>query len=111
MALHGQLTIPGLTDPVGVPGSGAGPEYLTASVGSHILRGHDFRASESDSAAIVNEQMAAPRTGVTPARHSGRFFRFDGRQRQVVGIVETGKYSMLLEERITGLLLLRPHRR
>jgi ABC-type lipoprotein release transport system permease subunit len=91
-----QLTIPGLPDSVGVPGNGAGPEYLTA-IGSHILRGHDFRASESDSAAIVNEQMARRYWG-DPGEALGRFFQFDGRQRQVVGIVETGKYSMLLED-------------
>jgi putative ABC transport system permease protein len=91
-----QLTIPGLPDPVGVPGNGAGPEYLSA-IGSHILRGHDFRASESDSAAIVNEQMARRYWG-DPGAALGRYFQFDGRQRQVVGIVETGKYSMLLED-------------
>jgi predicted permease len=91
-----QLTFPGLADPVGIPGNGAGPEYLTA-IGSRILRGHDFTASESDSAAIVNEQMARRYWG-DPGAALGRFFQLDGRQRQVVGVVETGKYNMLLED-------------
>jgi predicted permease len=91
-----QLTIPGVPDPVGVQGNGAGPEYLTA-IGSRILRGHDFTATESDSSVIVNEQMAR-RYWEDPANALGRFFQFDGRQRQVVGVVETGKYNTLLED-------------
>jgi ABC-type antimicrobial peptide transport system permease subunit len=91
-----QLTIPGIPDPVGIAGSGAGPEYLTA-IGSRILRGHDFTASESDSSVIVNEQMARRYWGA-PANALGRFFQLDGRQRQVVGVVETGKYNTLLED-------------
>jgi predicted permease len=91
-----QFTIPGLADPIGIPGNAAGPEYLTA-IGSRILRGHDFTASESDSAAIVNEQMARRYWG-DPGAALGRFFQLDGRRRQVVGVVETGKYNMLLED-------------
>ncbi|MDE3164231.1 MAG: ABC transporter permease, partial [Acidobacteriota bacterium] len=91
-----QLTIPGLPDPVGIAGIGAGPEYLTA-IGSRILRGHDFTPSESDSSVIVNEQMARRYWG-DPANALGRFFQLDGRRRQVVGVVETGKYRALLED-------------
>ncbi|MDR3698221.1 MAG: ADOP family duplicated permease [Candidatus Sulfopaludibacter sp.] len=91
-----QLTIPGLPDPVGVQGNGSGPEYLTA-IGSRILRGHDFTAAETDSSVIVNEQMARRYWG-EPANALGRFFQFDGRQSQVVGVVETGKYNTLIED-------------
>ena len=72
----------------------AGFLYLTA-IGSHILRGHDFRASESDSAAIVNEQMARRYWG-DPGAALGRLFQFDGRQRQVVGIVPPAVIEELL---------------
>jgi predicted permease len=91
-----QLTIPGLPNPVGIAGSGAGPEYLTA-IGSRILRGHDFTRSESDSSVIVNEQMARRYWGDS-ANALGRLIQLDGRQRQVVGVVETGKYKTLLED-------------
>ena len=91
------VTIPGVTEkPVGIAGTAAGPEYF-AAMGTAVLRGRDFRGSDSTGVAIVNEQMARRFWG-DPGRAIGRFFRVDGTDRQIVGVVETGKYQSLVEE-------------
>jgi hypothetical protein len=91
-----QVSIPGVTDePVGIAGNAAGPEYFTA-MGTAILRGRDFTISDSAWVAIVNEQMAHRFWG-DAGRAIGQFMRVDGKDRQIVGVVETGKYQTLLE--------------
>jgi predicted permease len=91
-----QVSIPGVTDePVGISGNAAGPEYFTA-MGTAILRGRDFATSDSASIAIVNEQMARRFWG-DAGRAIGQYMRVDGKDRQIVGVVETGKYQTLLE--------------
>ena len=92
-----QVSLPGITtDPVGIRGNSVGPEYFTA-MGTAILRGRDFAASDSDATAIVNEQMARRFWG-DAGRAIGQFFRVDGKDRQIVGVVETGKYRWLMDE-------------
>ena len=91
-----QVAIPGMAEHVAIAGSSAGPGYLTA-IGSTILRGRDFTASEDAGAAIVNDQMARRYWG-GPDSALGRFFEVDGRRRQIVGVVETGRYRFLLED-------------
>ena len=91
-----QVSIAGVTDePVGISGNAAGPEYFTA-MGTAILCGRDFTTSDSAGVAIVNEQMARRFWG-DAGRALGQFFRVDGKDRQIVGVVETGKYQALLE--------------
>jgi len=92
-----QVTLPGIAaDPVGIRGNSVGPEYFTA-MGTAILRGRDFTASDSDAMAIVNELMARRFWG-DAGRAIGQFFRVDGKDRQIVGVVETGKYRWLTDE-------------
>jgi predicted permease len=91
-----QVSIPGITDePVGIGAYWVGPEYFTA-MGTAILRGREFTALDSAGAVIVNEQMARGFWG-DAGRAIGQFVRVDGQDRQVVGVVETGKYQTLLE--------------
>ena len=92
-----QVSLPGITtDPMGIRGNSVGPEYFTA-MGTAILRGRDFTASDSDGMAVVNEQMARRFWG-DAGRAIGQFFRADGKDRQIVGVVETGKYRWLTDE-------------
>jgi predicted permease len=92
-----QVSIPGITDePVGIGGNAAGPEYFTA-MGTAILSGRDFTESDSTATAIVNEQMARRFWG-NAGRAIGRFIRVDGKDRRIVGVVETGKYQLLMEQ-------------
>ncbi len=91
-----QVSIPGVTDgPVGIAGNAAGAEYFTA-MGTAILSGRDFAETDSTGTAIVNEQMARRFWG-DPGWAIGRHFRVDGRDRRIVGVIETGKYGSLLE--------------
>ena len=91
------MSIPGvLTEPVGIAGNVVGPEYFT-TMGTAILRGRDFTKSDSNGTAIVNEQMARRFWG-EPGRAIGQLFRVNGKDRQIVGVVETGKYQWLLEQ-------------
>lgn len=91
-----QVSIPGITDePVGIGAYWVGPEYFTA-MGTAILRGREFTALDSAGVVIVNDQMARRFWG-DAGRAIGQFIRVDGKDRQVVGVVETGKYQTLLE--------------
>ncbi len=102
-----QVSIPGvLAEPVGVAGSVVGPEYFTA-MGTAVLRGRDFTKSDSDGKAIVNQQMARRFWG-DEGRAIGQVFRVDSKDRQIVGVVETGKYQWLLEEPTPHFFLFTP---
>jgi predicted permease len=91
-----QVAIPGVRDePVSIGAYWVGPEYFTA-MGTAILRGREFTALDSAGVAIVNDQMARGFWGDAD-RAIGQFIRVDGKDRQVVGVVETGKYQTLLE--------------
>ncbi len=91
-----RVSIPGTTDePVGIGAYWVGPEYFTA-MGTAILRGREFTALDSAGVVIVNERMARGFWG-DAGRAIGQFIRVDGKDRQVVGVVETGKYQTLLE--------------
>jgi predicted permease len=91
-----QVSIPGVTEePVSIGAYWVGPEYFTA-MGTAILRGREFTALDSAGVVIVNEQMARGFWG-DAGRAIGQFIRVDGKDRQVVGVVETGKYQTLLE--------------
>ena len=97
-----QVSIPGITDePVGIGAYWVGPEYFTA-MGTAILRGREFTALDSAGVVIVNEQMARGFWG-DAGRAIGQFIRVDGKDRQVVGVVETGKYQTLVEEPMPDL--------
>ena len=102
-----QVSIPGVTgEPVGIAGNAVGPEYFTA-MGTAILRGRDFTKSDSAGTAIVNEQMARRFWG-DAGRAIGQFIRVDGKDRQIVGVVETGKYQWLLEQPTPFFFLFTP---
>ena len=91
-----QVTIPGIVEgPLGIAGNATGPEYF-AAMGTTILSGRDFRESDSTDAAIVNEEMAR-RYWSNASQAIGRYFHVDGRDRRIVGVVETGKYQTLME--------------
>ncbi len=90
-----QVYLPGRNEPIGITGNGAGPEYLTA-VGARIIRGRDFQEADSPASAIVNEEMARRLWGGSDSA-LGQYFRVDGQERRIVGVVETGKYDTLLE--------------
>jgi predicted permease len=90
------VVIPGVGDePVSIGAYWVGPEYFTA-MGTAILRGREFTALDSAGVVIVNDQMARGFWG-DAGRAIGQFIRVDGKDRQVVGVVETGKYQTLLE--------------
>ena len=76
-------------------------------MGTAILRGRDFTKSDSDGTAIVNEQMARRFWG-DAGRAIGQFFRVNGKDRQIVGVVETGKYQWLLEQPTPFFFLFTP---
>jgi len=91
-----QVSIPGITDePVGIGAYWVGPEYFSA-MGTAILRGREFTTLDSAGVVIVNDQMARRFWG-DAGRAIGQFIRVGGQDRQVVGVVETGKYQTLLE--------------
>jgi putative ABC transport system permease protein len=91
-----QVSIPGVTEePVSIGAYWVGPEYFTA-MGTAILRGREFMALDSAGVVIVNEHMARRFWGDAGSA-IGRFIRVDGNDRQVVSVVETGKYQTLLE--------------
>jgi predicted permease len=102
-----QVSIPGvMTEPVGIAGNSVGPEYFTA-MGTAILRGRDFTTSDSAATAIVNDRMARRFWG-DAGRAIGRYFRVNGKDRQIVGVVETGKYQWLVEEPTPFFFLFTP---
>ena len=102
-----QVLIPGISaEPVGISGNGAGPEYFSI-MGTAVLRGRDFTRSDSGGAAIVNEEMARRFWGDANGA-LGQFFRVDGKDRQIVGVVETGKYGTLLEDPTPHFFLYTP---
>lgn len=73
------------------------PGYLETA-GIRLVRGQDFSWSDTaqtPSVAIVNETFARKMWGDTPAL--GQRFIFDDHLREVVGVVETGKYLELQE--------------
>ena len=91
-----EVTIPGVTDePASIPGSAAGAEYFT-TLGARVLAGRDFSRSDSESTAIINDEMARRLWG-SASDAVGRSFRVDGKDRLIVGVVETGKYTSLVE--------------
>jgi macrolide transport system ATP-binding/permease protein len=90
------VSIPGVTaEPVGIGAYRVGPEYFTM-MGTAILRGREFAALDSAGVVIVNEHMARGFWGDAD-RAIGRFIRVDGQNRQIIGVVETGKYQTLLD--------------
>ncbi len=90
------VSIPGITaEPVGIGANSVGPEYFTA-MGTAILRGREFTVLDSAGVVIVNEQMARGFWG-DAGRAIGQFIRVDGKDRQIIGVVETGKYQTLVE--------------
>jgi predicted permease len=102
-----QVTISGVTsEPVGIAGNSVGPEYFTA-MGTAILRGRDFTESDSAGTTIVNEQMARRFWGDAD-RAIGQVFRVDGKDRHIVGVVETGKYQWLIEQPMPFFFLFTP---
>ena len=63
------------------------------TLGTHILRGRDFSQLDTPAASntvIINETMARQ---FWPAQDAlGRFLRIEGKDYQIVGVVESGKY-------------------
>ncbi len=81
------------------------PEFFRAS-GTTLLSGRNFTWHDDANAprvAIVNEDFARTVFG-SVANAIGRFFKLpDGTLRQVVGVVEGGKYWSLTERRSTAM--------
>ena len=96
-----EVALPGSTaKPVTVAYNLVGPGYFPV-MGTRLLQGRDFHAAAASGRgageAIVNEQMARRFWGGA-SQAIGKFFRAGGRDIQVMGVVENGKYHYLLEE-------------
>jgi predicted permease len=92
-----KVSVPGVTPaPLDIGWTGVGPDYFSI-MGTRLLRGREFREFEPGSPAVVNAQMARQFWG-GPDAAMGRLFRAEGRDYQIVGIAEDGRYSGLLEQ-------------
>ena len=104
-----RVMIPGVTsEPVGVGGRAAGPEYFSI-MGTRLLRGRDFDRSDTKGAVVVNETMARQIWG-SPDVAIGKVFRMDGVDCRVMGVAENGKYFALNEEPIPFVFSAAPFR-
>jgi predicted permease len=82
-------------DPIQTGWNTVGADYFRI-MGTRLLQGRSFAANEARSAVVVNEYLARQVWGSADAA-IGKFFRTENTRHQVIGVVENGKYSMLLE--------------
>ncbi|MGA3329000.1 MAG: ABC transporter permease [Terriglobia bacterium] len=102
-----RVLIPGVTpEPVEVGWKAVGADYF-AIMGTQILRGRDFKRSDSRGAVVVNETMARRIWG-SPEAAMDKLFRLDGTDCRVLGVVENGKYISLREEPMPFLFAMVP---
>ena len=89
--------VPGVTqEPVSIGYCDVGAGYFSV-MGTHLLRGREFLDHESGLPAVINEFMARRFWGSADAA-MGRFMRVEGKDYQVTGVAEDGKYANILEE-------------
>jgi predicted permease len=91
-----KVSLPGVASEFDVGWNAIGPGYFSA-MGTHILRGHEFQAGEPGNSAVMNEMLARRLWGGADSA-IGKFFRAGGKDYQVAGVVENGKYQLILEE-------------
>ena len=91
-----KVSLPGITDELDVGWNAVGPGYFSA-MGTRVLRGHEFQAGEPGNSAVMSEMLARRFWGGADAA-VGKFFRAGGKDFQVAGVVENGKYQLILEE-------------
>ncbi|MBZ5586777.1 MAG: FtsX-like permease family protein, partial [Acidobacteriia bacterium] len=92
-----KVALPGAAgEPLPVGYTDVGPGYF-GIMGTRILRGREFQDFEPGHPIVVNECMARRFWGGADAA-MGRFLQVDGRNYQVTGIAEDGRYANLLEE-------------
>lgn len=99
-----KVLVPGDAKETPVRNNFVAPRYF-AVMGTRLLRGRDFDARDAavGKSIIVNESLAkrlAPSSDVV-----GRWFRVEGVEREVIGVVEDGKYSTLREAPVPFMYL------
>ncbi len=89
-----KVALPGEAEPVAVRNNFVAPRYFSV-IGTRLLRGRDFDARDAAgrTAVIVNEALA--RRIAPGADAVGRWLRVEGADREVIGVVENGKYVRL----------------
>ncbi len=89
--------LPGDSEETEVRNNFIAPRYF-AVMGTRLLRGRDFDARDAavGKSVIVNETLAKRLAGNGDVL--GRWFRVEGVDREVVGVVEDGKYKTLRDE-------------
>jgi predicted permease len=102
-----KVLLPGDTEDTPVRNNFVAPKYF-AVMGTRLLRGRDFdlRDTVAGRAVIVNQTLANRLAGGGEAL--GRSIRVAGVDREVIGIVEDGKYSNLRETGIPFMFLPSP---
>jgi predicted permease len=92
-----KVVLPGQSEQVAVRNNVVAPRYF-AVMGSRLLRGRDFELRDTAATArtvIVNQTLARR---LAPAGDAvGRWLRVEGTDREIIGVVENGKYVHLRE--------------
>jgi predicted permease len=91
-----KVLLPGETEETPVRNNFVAPSYFTV-MGTRLLRGRDFDARDvaAGKTAIVNKALA--RRLADRGDAVGHWIRVDAVDREVIGVVEDGKYSSLRE--------------
>ncbi len=99
-----KVLLPGDSEETPVRNNFVAPRYF-AVMGTRLLRGRDFDARDTavGKSVVVNETMAKRLAGNGEA--VGRWIRVEGVDREVIGVVEDGKYRSLRDEPIPFMYL------
>lgn len=99
-----KVLLPGDSKETTVRNNFVGPRYF-AVMGSRLLRGRDFddRDAAVGKSVIVNESLA--KRLASEGDVVGRWIRVEGVEREVIGVVEDGKYSTLREAPVPFMYL------
>ncbi len=102
-----KVLLPGDTEQTPVRNNFVAPSYFTV-MGTRLLRGRDFDARDvaTGKTVIVNQTLANRLADRGEA--VGRWVRVEATEREVIGVVEDGKYSSLRENQIPFLFLPSP---
>jgi ABC-type antimicrobial peptide transport system permease subunit len=92
-----KVLLPGDAEETPVRNNFIAPRYF-AVMGTRLLRGRDFDARDAaiGKSVVVNETMAKRLAGNGEA--VGRWIRVEGMDREVIGVVEDGKYKSLRDD-------------
>ena len=103
-----QVLLPGDTEETPVRNNWVAPHYF-AVMGTRLLRGRDFDLHDTvGGKAVIVNQTLANRLAVG-GEALGRWVRAGGLDREVIGIVEDGKYSNLREAATPFMFLPSPN--